>query len=207
MKNYYKALASFQQECPVLLKDTDGYGYKYVDLTKIINSINPLLKEHGLGFTQKIGTNPETGQSCLTTTVFHVASGESDSSTVDIPLVDMKGQNIYQAFGSGTTYFRRYQLSSQLGVISDKDLDAYGEQVSDIKPVTVSKSPRQIQASADDPLNVMFTIKKGLDQGKDWDKDIVPWLKKNDPKMTIKKINQIKSELNGQAKTRVAQKS
>jgi len=207
MKNYYKALASFQQECPVLLKDTEGYGYKYVDLTKIINSINPLLKEHGLGFTQKIGTNPETGQSCLTTTVFHVASGESDSSTVDIPLVDMKGQNIYQAFGSGTTYFRRYQLSSQLGVISDKDLDAYGEQVSDIKPVTVSKSPKQILTSVDNPLDVMFTIKKGLDQGKDWDKDIVPWLKKNDPKMTIKKINQIKSELNGQAKTRVTQKS
>jgi len=207
MKNYYKALASFQQECPVLLKDTEGYGYKYVDLTKIINSINPLLKELGLGFTQKIGTNPETGQSCLTTTVFHVASGESDSTTVDIPLVDMKGQNIYQAFGSGTTYFRRYQLSSQLGVISDKDLDAYGEQVSDIKPVTVSKSPKQILTSVDNPLDVMFTIKKGLDQGKDWDKDIVPWLKKNDPKMTIKKINQIKSELNGQAKTRVTQKS
>ena len=60
---------------------------------------------------------------------------------------------------------------------------------------------------ADDPIDVIFTIKKGLDQGKDWDKDIIPWLKKSDPKMTIKKINQIKSELNGQAKTRVTQKS
>ena len=129
MKNYYKALAGFQQECPVLLKDTEGYGYKYVDLTKIIHSINPLMKKHGLGFTQKLGTNPETNQSCLTTTIFHVATGESDSATVDIPLVDMKGQNLYQAFGSGTTYFRRYALSSQLGIISDKDVDAYGEQV------------------------------------------------------------------------------
>jgi len=129
MKNYYKALAGFQQECPVLLKDTEGYGYKYVDLTKIIHSINPLMQKHGLGFTQKLGTNKETGQSCLTTTIFHVPSGESDSSTVDIPLVEMKGQNLYQAFGSGTTYFRRYQISSQLGIISDKDVDAYGEQV------------------------------------------------------------------------------
>ena len=129
MKNYYKALAGFQQECPVLLKETEGYGYKYVDLTKIIHSINPLMQKHGLGFTQKLGTNKETGQSCLTTTIFHIPSGEADSSTVDIPLVEMKGQNLYQAFGSGTTYFRRYQISSQLGIISDKDVDAYGEQV------------------------------------------------------------------------------
>ena len=67
MKNYFKALAGFQQECPVLLKDTEGYGYKYVDLTKIIHSINPLMQKHGLGFTQKLGTNPETNQSSLTT--------------------------------------------------------------------------------------------------------------------------------------------
>jgi hypothetical protein len=65
----------------------------------------------------------------LTTTIFHVASGEPDSATVDIPLVEMKGQNLYQAFGSGITYIRRYALCSQLGIISDKDTDAYGDQV------------------------------------------------------------------------------
>ena len=27
MKNIYKALAEFQQEVPVILKDTSGYGY------------------------------------------------------------------------------------------------------------------------------------------------------------------------------------
>ena len=129
MKNYYKALAGFQQECPVLLKDTEGYGYKYVDLTKIIHSINPLMKKHGLGFTQLLGTNPESGNTCVTTTIFHVESGENSSSTVDIPLVDMKGQNSYQSLGSGCSYFKRYQLSSALGIISDKDVDAYGEQV------------------------------------------------------------------------------
>lgn len=99
MKNFYKALAGFQQECPVMLKDTEGYGYKYVDLPKIIHIINPIMKKHGLGFTQKLGTNPETNNSCLETTIFHVASGEFDTSKVDIPLVDLKGQNIYQSFG------------------------------------------------------------------------------------------------------------
>ena len=138
MKNYYKALAGFQQECPVLLKDTDGYGYKYVNLTKIIHSINPLMQKHGLGFTQMLGTNPESGNTCVTTTIFHIESGENNSSTVDVPLVEMKGQNSYQALGSGCSYFKRYQLSSALGIVSDKDTDVYGEKVGFAVPKTCS---------------------------------------------------------------------
>jgi hypothetical protein len=37
--------------------------------------------------------------------------------------------NLYQSFGSGCTYFRRYCLSSILGIVTEKDLDASGEQV------------------------------------------------------------------------------
>ena len=106
-----------------------GMGYKYVDLTKIIHSINPLMQKHGLGFTQMLGTNPESGNTCVTTTIFHIESGENNSSTVDVPLVEMKGQNSYQSIGSGCSYFKRYQLSSALGIVSDKDTDAYGDQV------------------------------------------------------------------------------
>lgn len=192
MKNYYKALAGLQQECPVLLKDTDGYGYKYVDLTKIIHSINPLMKKHGLGFTQKLGTNPETNQSSLTTTIFHVATGESDSGTVDIPLVEMKGQNLYQAFGSGTTYFRRYALSSQLGIISDKDVDAYGEQVTPTakkqldlgvpKKTTPKKTP-----PTGDPLQDIPMIQKLVKANKPWDQ-IEQWLRLTYDDLTIEQF-------------------
>jgi hypothetical protein len=192
MKNYYKALAGFQQECPVLLKDTDGYGYKYVDLTKIIHSINPLMEKHGLGFTQKLGTNKDTGQSCLTTTIFHVSSGESDSATVDIPLVEMKGQNLYQAFGSGTTYFRRYALSAQLGIISDKDVDAYGEQVTPTankkldlgvpKKTTPKKTP-----PTGDPIKDIPMIQKLVKAKKTWDQ-IEEWLRLTYDDLTIEQF-------------------
>ena len=170
MKNYYKALAEFQQECPVLLKATSGYGYTYVDLPTIMHKINPLMKKHGLGFTQKLGTNNETGNSCLTTAIFHVASGESDSSTVDIPLVEMKGMNAYQSFGSGTTYFRRYQLSSQLGIVSDKDLDAYGEQKSTSKEIIVGKVQTNVKVDLkdDDWAGVLAKIKGRRDRGEAW---------------------------------------
>jgi hypothetical protein len=37
--------------------------------------------------------------------------------------------NTYQSVGSAITYFRRYSLSSFVGIASEKDEDAKGEQV------------------------------------------------------------------------------
>ena len=54
-QSIYKSLAGFQQECPVIHKATQGYGYSYSDLPTIFNIINPILKEDmDLGFTQLI---------------------------------------------------------------------------------------------------------------------------------------------------------
>ena len=128
MKNLFKALAAFQQEVPVIHKGTQGYGYSYADLPKIFEVINPLLQKHGLGFTQLIN-----GQQ-IVTILFHCESGESIESKTDIPMIQLKGMNDYQSFGSGITYFRRYCLSTILGIVTDKDTDAAGEQVKiDIK--------------------------------------------------------------------------
>jgi hypothetical protein len=119
--NIFKALADFQQDCPVIHKGTTGYGYTYADLPQILEVINPLLKKHNLGFTQMLeGTG-------LRTILFHVKTGEYLESYCDIPATSLKGMNDFQAIGSGITYFRRYCLSSILGIVSDKDTDAAGE--------------------------------------------------------------------------------
>jgi len=204
----------------VLLKDAAGFNFKYVELPKMIHTINPLLSKHGLGFTQKLGTNPETGQPCLTTTIFHVASGEYDSDTVDIPLVELKGQNIYQAFGSGTTYFRRYALSSALGIVSDKDTDAYGEELPQKKEQTerlkglpiLAKDTKPKQETAS-PIEgkwstTMKQMADGIKKKKDWDKDILPWLQREHPEyagsntLTKKRLEEIKNEVYEAAKTK-----
>ena len=130
MKNLFKSLAAFQQEMPILHKATQGYGYSYTELSDIIKGINPLLKKHGLGFTQLI-----EGQD-LKTIVFHSESGEVLESQTTIPVVALKGMNDYQSFGSGVTYYRRYALSAMLGLVTDKDTDASGEQT---KPQAPSK--------------------------------------------------------------------
>jgi hypothetical protein len=123
MKNLFKALAAFQQEVPTIHKGTQGYGYTFADLPSIFEVINPLLKKHGLGFTQLI-----CGQS-VKTVVFHSESGELIECATDIPQgVQLKGQNEFQVLGSAITYIRRYALSAALGIVTDKDTDAAGEQ-------------------------------------------------------------------------------
>jgi hypothetical protein len=127
MKHLFKAIADFQQEVPVIHKGTQGYGYSYSDLPAIFKVINPLLQKHGLGFIQCI--NSHDGVNYLNTVIFHSESAEKIESNTLIPIVSLKGMNDYQSFGSGITYYRRYALASMLGLVTDKDTDAGGEQV------------------------------------------------------------------------------
>ena len=87
-------------------------------MPEIVRVIAPYLKKHGLGFTQLIEGNQ------LKTIIFHYESGESIESSADIPEETMKGMNKFQTLGSAITYLRRYMLSSALGLVTDKDLDA-----------------------------------------------------------------------------------
>ena len=124
--NIYKALASFQQDCPVIHKGTNGHNYTYADFPTILEVINPLLKKHNLGFTQLL---IEDG---LKTIIFHTISGEAIESNATIPQITLRGMNEYQSFGSGITYYRRYALSAALGLVTDKDTDASGEKAASV---------------------------------------------------------------------------
>lgn len=135
-KELYKSLAAFQQEVPTIHKGREGYGYSYAELSTILETINPFMQKHGLGFTQLLnGDN-------IKTIVFHAESGQSIESETVITKVQMKGMNDYQAFGSGITYFRRYCLSAILGLVTDKDTDATGDQNSTPKAAPQPK-PKQ----------------------------------------------------------------
>tara|TARA_R110002020_G_scaffold283158_1_gene498884 strand:+ start:11017 stop:11559 length:543 start_codon:yes stop_codon:yes gene_type:complete len=133
-KSIYKSLAAFQQECPVIHKGTKGYGYSYSDLPTIFKVINPLLKKHKLGFTQLIN------EGCIETILFHVDTGQTITSKTSIPEdVNLKGMNQFQVLGSAVTYIRRYALSSMLGIVTDKDTDAAGEQIPNKKKLSTDR--------------------------------------------------------------------
>ena len=139
MKNLIKALSDFQNECPIIHKDTKGHNYTYADLPQIFSVINPLLKKHKLCFTQLLQ------DSGIKTILFHVESGESLESFTTIPLVKLGAMNDYQSYGAAVSYFRRYTLSSCLGIVTDKDTDASGTQVKDNQS-TISKWESKINS-------------------------------------------------------------
>ena len=142
MKELLKKLATFQQECPVILKDTtaqaEKFSYQYADLPAILEVINPLLKKHGLMFTQPLEF--DQGIRFIRTIVCDLESGETLESRIDVPEVEFKQMNDYQALGSGITYMRRYALSSVLGIVTDKDTDAQGKQATR-KSTSTDKRP------------------------------------------------------------------
>lgn len=122
--NLYKAIAGMQQEIPPIYKGTQGYSYKYADWGQILEVVNDYASKYKLGFTQLIdGTN-------LKTVIFHTETGESIESIAAIPQgVQLKGMNDFQVMGSAITYMRRYALSAALGLVTDEDADAAGEQL------------------------------------------------------------------------------
>ena len=131
-----KSLALFSYEVPTIHKGTKGYGYSYADLSEIFNVIKPLLKKHSLGFTQLIN------EGNLITEVFHIETGEYISSSITIPDgAVLKGMNEFQTLGSAITYLRRYAISSMLGLVTDVDNDAGGEQTKKSAPKKKAKAP------------------------------------------------------------------
>ena len=128
MKGIFKALAAFQQEVPVIHKNTEGYGYTYTDLPEILKVINPLMNKHGLGFTQLLHGED------LKTIIFHIESGEVLESSVHIKQdVTLAKMNDFQVMGSAITYYRRYALSAALGLVTEKDADAAGQAKPEVK--------------------------------------------------------------------------
>ena len=160
MKNLFKNLAGFQQEIKVIQKSSTGYAnqYKFADLPKIFEAINPLMQKHGLGFTQLINTHEN--QNYLVTMVFDIQSGETLESSTMIPNVQLMKMNEYQCFGSGVSYFRRYCLSSILGLVTDVDNDASGSQVLDSKRFKAAVEKIQSGEFTREMLEARFELTK-----------------------------------------------
>ena len=122
MKNLFKALASFQQECPTVkkTKNNDFGKFKYTDLADVVEVAKPLLQKHGLGYYQVMDMQ------VLRTVLFHVESGETIESAVEMPQgIVLKGMNEFQVMGSSISYIRKYQLTAILGIVSDeKSIDS-----------------------------------------------------------------------------------
>jgi hypothetical protein len=126
--NLLKALHKFQSECPVIYKQSEAVGkdkvvkYKYADLSAIVQIIQPILTKCNLVYTQDISTQNDTVT--VTTIIYEIISGESIFTESSVSISENKGyMTSVQTLGSLSTYLRRYQLSSILGLVTEFDHD------------------------------------------------------------------------------------
>lgn len=109
-----KKLLLVKKEIGTLSKNSKNPFFKsqYLDLTAILEAVEPLLQNQGLVLLQPLKDG------CVSTQIFDSASGELVcESSMFIP------SNITdpQKLGSAVTYFRRYTLKSLLAIAEQDD--------------------------------------------------------------------------------------
>jgi hypothetical protein len=118
-KNLIAALAEIHN----LPHDSQGYGYDYTSLPKVLDHVRDVLAKHNLAVIQHV-TNVENGDPAVITYIL----GE-EGIVVEAPPISCstKGLNMKseaQSTGAVITYLRRYALASLVGIASDADNDA-----------------------------------------------------------------------------------
>lgn len=110
-------------------KDVEGYGYNYADLPKVVSIVTPFLIKHGIWYEHTTSYDVELKCNILTTTIYSIHDESQiifGSSIISNEAV-LGGMNRFQVEGSGITYFRRYHLTTLLGLITEEDTDAAGK--------------------------------------------------------------------------------
>ena len=111
MKNYTKLLEAKREIGKATKNATNPhFKNKYVDINALIETVEPVLLNHGLILLQPI----EDGKQY--TRIVDAEDGSFIESFITLPLGLTP-----QAMGSSITYFRRYSLQSLLGLMAEDD--------------------------------------------------------------------------------------
>lgn len=167
VENLTKALLEVHKQNGIVIdKDKEAFGKrKYASLPAILNKIKDMISSHGLILTQ--GSEAEYGGSAIFTLLEHPESGEyrktlSKLSPKELPILpdyiinkmDQNQWNSYckalidynpdQAWGSSTTYHRRYDAMMICGFTSADDPtdfnEGHKEILSDNSVITVDQA-------------------------------------------------------------------
>lgn len=113
-----------QQNADPIRKETQGQvgtrQYKYANLNDTWDTIKDLMKSNNLVVLQSPTSGDNGVGHFFETTIYHTESGEFISERMMMVLQRDDPQGI----GAAITYYRRYMLTSMLGLTPDDDNDA-----------------------------------------------------------------------------------
>jgi hypothetical protein len=180
-----EALAKAQAGFTTVIKSKTAKGekfsYKYADLADVLEMVVPALSKQGIAFTQ-----PLRREGDKTFVITRIQLGDEFLEDAGLPI---PSQVRPQELGTYLTYYRRYSVSTFLGISTDEDTDAV-ETRDDYKPsssgqvtkratpvihqpaqgVQVTPAPKFVADESDVPVNIgsaptkeeMASIKESL---------------------------------------------
>ena len=133
------ALSQLQGEIQDTVKSKDGYGYKYSDLHSVLDVARPLLAKHKLALSQLLEDSAEDSVTCES--ILMHASGQWISGRLSMPVTVGKGMTAAQAYGSASTYCRRYSTAAIIGITQQDDDGSSGRtQQGSVEEKTISST-------------------------------------------------------------------
>lgn len=124
---YNVAMAKFQSECPVIVKnksvknkDGKSVRYSYAPLEEIVKQIKDTIKNNG--FSYRIDSQVEDQWVTAICKITH-EMGHSETSTFKVPVDKDSFMSQPQKFASALTFAKRYAFCEALGILTADDDD------------------------------------------------------------------------------------
>lgn len=129
---YSEAMAAMQTELPSIAERGQAHAGQYATLEDIVDTVRPILQRHGFAVSFRIETQERGIQ--ITGVLMH-KDGHREATSMLLPADTSGSKNAVQAFGSSTSYGRRYVLCALLN-ITTRGQDDDGHAAVPIKRVT-----------------------------------------------------------------------
>lgn len=152
----FGALALVQGGIIDAYKDKEGYGYKYADLSSVLQIVRPVLAKHGLCLIQDAAVID--GAVSVLTRLGHQSGQWLECGPLSMAIEPKKSYSAAQCTGTVVTYARRYALTAALGITQDDD-DASTTKESTPKET----APQQDGRIADLAIEIADAVKNGDD--------------------------------------------
>ncbi|MFC2993209.1 ERF family protein [Halomonas tibetensis] len=129
---YSAAMAAMQTELPSIAERGQGNNGAYATLEDIVDTVRPIMQKHGFAVSFRIQTQERGIQ--ITGVLMH-QEGHREETSMLLPADTSGNKNAVQAFGSSTSYGKRYVLCALLN-ITTRGQDDNGQAAAPVKLVT-----------------------------------------------------------------------
>ncbi|WP_280569903.1 ERF family protein [Chromohalobacter sp. 296-RDG] len=156
---YSAAMAAMQTELPSIAERGQGNNGHYATLEDIVDTVRPIMQKHGFAVSFRIQTQERAIQ--VTGVLMH-QDGHREETSMLLPADVSGNKNAVQAFGSSTSYGKRYVLCALLN-ITTRGQDDNGHAAVSVTRVTAFQASqiRQLMGACPTATQEWFVGKYG----------------------------------------------